>query len=99
MRAGESFTGVPDPTTLATSTSSSFVLVGGKYWFAAAGTFNGASVALQKLGPDGQTYLTIGSFTLSEGIVLDCPPGQYRVQVSGSTTASLSWEVVRTNEE
>lgn len=99
MRAGESFTGAPDPGTLLTTTSAAFFVAGGKYWFAAVGTFNGGTVALQKLGPDGQTYLTVASFTLNGSIMVDCPPGQYRVQIAGSTTAIVWWETVRINEE
>jgi hypothetical protein len=102
MRAGESFTGAP--VNEVTSTSAGFVLDGGKYWFAAVGTFNGGTVALQKLGPDGQTFVNAGAtasvaFTTNGNGVVDLPPGQYQVTVTGSTTAAVWWEVIRINEE
>lgn len=100
MRAGESFTGAPDPTTLVTSTSTAFVLTGGKYWFSAVGTFNSGTFTLQRLGPDGQTWVSVATaLTANGGNVSDLPPGKYQVTVTGSTTASVSWEVVRINEE
>lgn len=100
MRAGESFTGGPDPTTLVTSTSSSFVLGGGKYWFAGVGTWNSGTATLQRLGPDGQTWITAATaLTQDGGNVSDLPPGKYRVAITGSTTAAVTWEVVRINEE
>lgn len=102
MRAGESFTGAPNPATMLSTTSAQFVLAGGKYWFAVVGTFNGATVALNKLGPDGNTYLTVGaaaSVTANGGGVVDLPPGQYQVAVTASTTAVIWWEVIRINEE
>ena len=107
MRAGESFTGAPDPTTLVTSTSSSFVLTGGRYIFSGVGTFNSGTASLQRLGPDGQTWVTLNSPELSVAAsltsndihTLDCAPGQYRIAITGSTTAYIFWEVVRINRE
>lgn len=100
MRSGESFNGVPAAATGITSTSSQFQLSGGKYWLAAVGTFNGASVTLQRVGPDGNTMVTVATaLTAAGGNVSELPPGTYQVTVSGSTTAALWWEVVRLNEE
>lgn len=100
MRAGEGFTGGPDPATLVTSTSDSFVLSGGKYWFSAVGTFNSGTATLRRLGPDKATWVTAATaLTTSGANTADLPPGTYRVAVTGSTTAFVSWEVVRINEE
>lgn len=100
MRAGEAFSGAPAPATLVTSTSAQFVLQGGKYWFAAVGTFNSGTATLQRVGPDGNTLVTAATgLTTGGGNVSDLPPGTYQVTVSGSTTAALWWEVVRINEE
>lgn len=101
MRAGESFAGGPDPSTLLTATSDVFFLTGGKYWYAVVGGFDSGTITLQRKGPDGQTWLkvaTAAAVTADGGTVLECPPGRYRVLVSG-TTQSVSWEVVRINEE
>lgn len=100
MRSGEAFAGAPAALTLVTSTSAQFTLTGGKYWLAAVGTFNGASVTLQRVGPDGNTLVTVATaLTAAGGNISDLPPGTYQVTVSGSTTAALWWEVVRVNEE
>ncbi len=96
MRADESANGAPDPTTLVTSTSAQFRLGGGKYWFAAVGTFNSGTATLQRVGPDGNTLVTTTTaLTAAGGNTSDLPPGTYQVTISGSTTAALWWEVVR----
>lgn len=100
MRAHESFTFGPAATGVS-STSSQFQLLGGKYWFSAVGTFNGATVALQRLQGDGE-LLTVGSVasvTANGGGVVDLPPGTYQVTISSSTTAVIYSEVVRIPEE
>lgn len=100
MRAGESFAGAPDPLTLLTSTSATFQLMGGKYWFAAVGTFNSGTLTLQRVGPDGNTFVTAATgLTAAGGNTSDLPPGTYKVTLSGSTTAVLWWEVVRIVED
>ncbi len=94
--AGESVTGAPTPATGVTSTGSLFQLAGGKYWLAAVGTFNSATVTLQRVGPDGNTFITAATgLTAAGGNTSDLPPGTYQVTISGSTTAVLWWEVVR----
>jgi hypothetical protein len=100
MRAHESFSGAPNPKTLATSTSSQFSLMGGKYQFTAVGTFNSGTATLQRVGPDGLTLLNCATGLTVNGLsVLDLPPGTYQVTISGSTTAAISWEVTRVPEE
>lgn len=100
MRAGESFSGAPDPTTLATASSAKFSIVGGKYWFSAVGTFNSGTATVQRVGPDGNTLVNVVTgLTTNGGNVNDLPPGTYQVTISGSTTAAVYWELVRINEE
>ena len=100
MRAGESFSGTPNPATLVTSTSPQFQLGGGKYWFGAVGAFNSGTATLQRVGPDGGTLITVGTaLTVNGGNVSDLPPGMYQVTITGSTTAFIYWETVRINEE
>lgn len=66
-----------------------FRLTAGVYLLAVSGTFNSGSVSLQLLGPDGSTYLTVGSAVTSAGTAqpLYCPDGQYQLAVSGSPSA------------
>ena len=100
MRAGESYACTP-PAPL-TATSAAFQLDGGKYWFVAqGGGFNSGTVALQRLGPNGVGYVTVGaaaSLMADGGAVLDLPPGQYTVNLS-TTGMVIYAEVVRINEE
>lgn len=100
MRADESQSGAPAAATQVTSTSSRFQLSGGKYWFAAVGSFNSGTATLQRVGPDGNTMVTAATgLTSAGGNTSDLPPGTYQVTISGSTTAAIWWEVVRICEE
>jgi len=76
----------------ASSTGSGVTWDGGTGVFACAGTFAGATVTLQVLGPDGSTWLTVGaSTTLAAsglgGFVL--PPGKIRALVAGGPPSGL----------
>lgn len=74
-----------------------FLLNGGRYGIDVVATFGGGSVALEKLGPDGTTYvslkaafnnsgteadLVIGSFAAAGHKVVDIPPGSYRFTIA-----------------
>lgn len=96
MRATDSFSGAPAAATNITVNSAQFQLQGGKYWFAAVGSFNSGTITVQKVGPDGNTLLTpVTGLTAAGGNATDLPPGTYQVTISGSTTAVLWWELVR----
>lgn len=73
------------------ATTASFELKGGRYQFAASATFNGGSVGLQQLGPDGATFLSVVTpITVKGGQVLDLPPGQYQVVIVTATAVFAS---------
>jgi len=91
------------------ATQGPFTVYGGRYAFAASGTWNSGSLALQMLGPDGSTYIDIVSAydvsaaeqnepinTLkSNGMLqIDLCPGTYQLTVGGSPSA-LYASVVR----
>ena len=62
---------------------------GGEGVFMAAGTFSGATVALQYLGPDATTPFNVGTdttLTAAGGGVFILPPGRIRALVTGSPT-------------
>jgi len=60
------------------------------------GTFNSGTLTLQRVGPDGNTLISVATaITTAGGNTAYLPPGTYQVTVSGSTTAALWWEVVR----
>lgn len=61
------------------------------YMFIVDGTFDGATVALKMLSPDGASWMSLtGASLTAEGYaVLDLPAGSYRVEVSGGAPAAL----------
>lgn len=71
------------------SASVSFVLTGGIYVLAAIATWGGGNVELQKLGPDGVTYLSFNTAAklTANGMTapIYVPPGQYRLTVTTAT--------------
>lgn len=62
--------------------------LGGVASFEISGTFNAATVTLQKLGPDEATWETVGSSTTVTAAAfvqgLNLPAGCYRLSLSGS---------------
>ena len=65
---------------------------GGRGQLKALGSFGGATVTLQILGPDGATWLAVGSDAALTGAGVanfDCPPGQLRAAVSGGSPSGL----------
>lgn len=64
----------------------------GRYAFAAAGTFGGATVKPQMLGPDGATWLDLGTesaLTAAGTCLLHLPAGTYRGNVAGGTPSGI----------
>lgn len=57
-------------------------VVGGSYIWSVAGTFGGATVKLQALGPDGSTYLDVPSASLTSA-------GQLGVAVGANATLKV----------
>lgn len=67
--------------------------LGGVYQFTAAGTFGGATVALQYLGPDGVTWINAGveaTLTAAGGCIVELGNDTIaRVAVSGGSPSGL----------
>lgn len=67
----------------------------GRYCFSVAGTFGGATVGLQMLGPDGATWIGIEddsgalAITSARAVAVLLPAGQFRASVVGGSGASL----------
>lgn len=56
-----------------------------------ASSFDGGTVTLEGLGPDGSTYVEIATGLTANGVqTVDIPPGQYRATVSGTSTATAA---------
>lgn len=76
----------------ASATGATVQWPGGRGTFSAAGTFGGATVTLQFLGPDGVTSITAGvdtTLTAAGGGNFDLPPAQLQAAVSGGTPSGL----------
>lgn len=73
----------------------------GDWCFSVAGTFGGATIGLQKLGPDGTTWISLKdsagaiALTSADALVVSLAAGSYRATVTGGTgvsvSASLEW--------
>jgi hypothetical protein len=64
------------------TTSGTFILQGGKYAMDTIGTSFG-SVTLQRLGPDGSTYVTAATAVVANGAAtVDLPPGIYKLALA-----------------
>jgi len=76
----------------AAATGAAMTWSGGDGCFLAVGSFGGATVSLQVLGPDRTTWIDVGaSTTLSaQGVATyRLPPGQIRAAVTGGTPSGL----------
>jgi hypothetical protein len=64
---------------------------GGRFQFAAAGTFGGATLQLQCLLPDSATFVDVAgvSLTAPGHVMAELPPNRLRVVVSGGTPSGL----------
>lgn len=85
----------------ATATSSApFTLKGGKYAVSELATFAMSdTLSLEYLGPDGSTYVSVGSalvFAATGGyVVIDLPPGQYKWVLGSTHVTAIYAAVVR----
>jgi hypothetical protein len=81
-----------------TASSALFDCPGGLMVFAAAGTFGGATVSLQFLGPDGVTLITAGAQTTltSAGAgVAYLPPCMVQATVTGGPPSGMYASIAR----
>jgi hypothetical protein len=68
------------------ATTAGFVVKGGSYGLSVVATFGGGNVQLQLLGPDGSTWLSVGSAVTANGFAsLTLPPGTYRIAITTAT--------------
>ena len=69
---------------------------GGRGSVILTGTIGGATINFQFLGPDGSTWVTIGSAIAAAGQSLfELPPGQIRISISGGTPSALYAQAAR----
>lgn len=74
------------------ATGETFDWPGGRGEFCVVGTFGGATVSLEKLGPDGSTWVLVGTDAAltSAGMVgVELAQGSIRASVTGGTPANL----------
>lgn len=84
----------------ASATGAAVQWPGGQGTFAVVGTFGGATVALQFLGPDGSTYINAGTNTTltaagAGNFIL--PPVLIRATVTGGTPSALYASATKAN--
>lgn len=72
--------------------SSNFRLEGGVYVIDAVANFNSGSITLQRLGPDGTTFLTAATALSATGAssAVCLPTGTYRFLVASASALSVS---------
>lgn len=76
----------------ASATGATVQWQGGRGVFTAAGTFGGATVSLEFLGPDTATWIAMGTdttLTAAGGGLFDFPQGQIRASVTGGTPSGI----------
>ena len=84
---GASFTNI-------SANTAAFKLGGDKYNVMAVATFGGGNVAFQVLGPDGTTWLPVGSAFSTRLRHGRCRAGQYRFAVTTAAAVYVSvWRV------
>jgi len=66
--------------------TAAFTLRGGNYGLTCHATWGGGNVALQRLAPDGSTYVTVITALTADGYAsANLPSGTYRLAVTTST--------------
>lgn len=84
-------TGSVDLLVNASATGAAQYWASGKGVLSVVGTFGGATLQLQMLGPDGSTWINVAtaSFTANGAIVVELPPSRLRMTVTGGTPSAL----------
>lgn len=68
------------------ATPASFILRGGNYGLTVSAVFGGGNVALQRLTPDGSTYVTVITALTAAGYAsANLPNGTYRLSITTAT--------------
>lgn len=74
----------------ASATGQSVTIPGGRYIWSAQGTFGGATLTLQALGPDGSNYMTVTSMTAAGAVEVAVGEGTaMRVSISGGPPSGI----------
>lgn len=77
------------------ATPAAFVLRGGNYGLTCHATWGGGNVALQRLSPDGTTYITVITALTTDGYAsANLPSGTYQLAVT--TATAIYCDVVAT---
>lgn len=74
----------------ASATGSAVQWGGGRGVFSVVGTFGGATITLQYMGPDGATYIPAAAGATAAGVTaFELPPGLIRAAVSGGPPSGI----------
>lgn len=76
------------------ATTAAFTLtLGGYYDVAASATWGGGNAHLQRMLPDGSTFVDVGAstnFTANGAVIVQLPPGTYKFTVTTAAAVYLS---------
>ena len=73
------------------ATQGPFILRGGRYAITAIATWSNGNVTLQRLTPDGTTYVTAVAPITANGLyVSDLPSGTYQLAISMATAVYIN---------
>jgi hypothetical protein len=68
------------------ASTAAFILRGGNYGLTCHATFGGGNIALQRLSPDGATYVTVITALTADGYgSANLPSGSYRLAITTAT--------------
>lgn len=74
----------------ASATGSAVEVQGGSYIWSTQGTFSGATLTLQALGPDGSTYMDVAAITAAGAVAVNIGDGtSMRVAVAGGPPSGI----------
>lgn len=74
----------------ASATGQAATVPGGRYVWAAQGTFGGATLTLQALGPDGTSYQDVASLTAAGALAVDVGEGTaMRVSIASGPPSAI----------
>lgn len=78
------------------------VQIGGRYVLTAVGTFSGATLQIQMLGPDNTTFIDLanGAFTAAPvGVAMDLPQGAHvRATLTGGSPTGMYAALARAQQ-
>jgi hypothetical protein len=81
------------------ATTAAFILRGGNYGLTCHATFGGGNIALQRLSPDGSTFVTVITALTADGYAsANLPSGSYQIAITTATAVYCDVTAVVTTQ-